>query len=155
MNINAKGESLKPKSQRLKVVLELAERNEQASMEVLSRKRQYRDQQQEQLEHLQSYHVQYVHDMKKGMAGSQNVSNLQANLQFMNQVDIAIQQQEGVTENAQNAFNLALEEWKALHQKTKGMTDLITRYKNEELLLAEKKAQKQIEDDLQARRLRR
>ena len=136
-------------------MLELAERNERAAMEALSSKRQYRDQQQEQLDHLRSYHSQYVNDMKKNMAGSQNVSNLQANLQFMHQVDVAIQQQEGVTESAQKVFNLALDDWKALHQKTKGMADLIARYKNEELQVAEKKAQKQLEDDLQARRLRR
>jgi len=146
---------LKRKSERLKVVLELAERNERAAMDVLSNKRRYRDDQQAQLDSLKSYHGQYVQDMKANMTGVQDISRLQANLHFMNQVDLAINQQEGVLNVAQQEFDHTLKIWAQLHQKKKGMADLITRYQNEEIQLLEKKAQKQIEDDLLARRYRR
>ena len=146
---------MKKKSERLTVVLALAERKERAAMEVLAGKRNYRDQQQTQLDSLKSYHTQYVDDLKQNMTGTVDVNHLQANLLFMNQIDAAIQQQEGITKIAQDEFNHALKIWTDFHQKTKGMSDLVDRYRNEEFQAVEKKQQKQIEDDLSARRYRR
>ena len=47
-----------------------------------------------------------------------------------------------------------MKNWLELHQKRKGMADLIEKYKAEEMNLADKKEQQQIESDLLSRRYR-
>ncbi len=143
---------MKKKSDRLQIVLELATRKEQAAMDVLAKKRRYRDEQKNQLDNLKLYHSQYLEDMRSGTQQVHTAVSLQANLHFLNQVDGAIQQQENVLKIAEREFTTALEQWKLLHQKRKGMADLILGFKNQELNEADKKEQQQIESDLLTRR---
>ena len=145
---------MKKKSERLKIVLELAARKEKTAIDELAKKRRYRDEQLAQLENLKQYHSQYLDDIKKTTSQVQDVVSLQANLHFLTQVDSAIQQQEGVLRIAENEFSAAMNNWLALHQKRKGMADLIEKYKAEEMNLADKKEQQQIESDLLSRRYR-
>lgn len=145
---------MKKKSDRLKIVLDLAARKEQAALDMLAKKRRYRDEQQTQLDSLKQYHAQYLADMKTNTTQVHNALSLQTNLHFLNQVDSAIQQQTNVVRIAEREFQLALTEWTALHQKRKGMADLITGYQKEEQAIADKKEQQQIESDLLSRRYR-
>ena len=146
--------ALKKKSERLKIVLDLALRKEQAAMDVLAKKRRYRDDQEEQCDNLKRYHSQYLEDMKQGVQKVHNAISLQANLHFLSQIDAAIQQQENVLKIADSEFSTAMEQWKLLHQKRKGMADLINNYKKDEMNVADKKEQLQIESDLLSRRYR-
>ncbi|KZZ32248.1 MULTISPECIES: flagellar export protein FliJ [unclassified Oleiphilus] len=143
------------KSQRLKVVLDQAVRNEQAALEQMTAAKRYLDDQTAQMDNLKQYHNQYLADMKRGLGSVQSVTQLQSSLHFVNQIDVAIQQQQLVVDQGQKAFNITKEKWSALHQKTKGLADLIQRYKDEENALADKREQKQLEDALQARMFRR
>jgi|TARA_R110002049_G_scaffold73894_14_gene190819 flagellar FliJ protein len=145
---------LKKKSDRLKIVLDLAERKEKAAMEELSKKRRYRDEQLAQLENLKQYHFQYLDDIRTKTDQVNSTFSLQANLQFLTQVDAAIQQQENVLKIAEYEFSSSSENWMVLHQKRKGMSDLIESYKKSELQVADKKEQQQIESDLLSRRYR-
>lgn len=145
---------MKKKSQRLKIVLELAARKEKTAMDDLAKKRRYRDEQLSQFENLKQYHSQYLNDMRNSSAQVHNVVSLQANLHFLTQVDAAIQQQEGVLKIAENEFSISMKNWLELHQKRKGMADLIVKYKTEEMNLADKKEQQQIESDLLSRKYR-
>jgi len=144
---------MKNKSERLKIVLDVAKRNEEKALDALTGKRRYRDQQLEQLEGLKSYHSQYMGTMKTEMTGgSMSVQRLQTYQSFMSQIDMAIEQQINTLQIAQQEFDLALINWTNYHQKRKGMSDLIDRYRQEEEIVREKKAQKYLEDDLTARR---
>lgn len=143
------------KSQRMKVVLDQAERNEQAALEQMTASLRYLDDQKTQLESLKEYHTQYMSDMNHGKGSVLSVAQLQSNLHFVNQIDLAIQQQQTVVDQAQKVFDISKEKWSALHQKTKGLNDLIERYKDQERVLADKQEQKQLEDALQARLARR
>jgi flagellar FliJ protein len=143
------------KSKRMKVVLDQAERNEHAALEQMTAALRYFDDQKAQMLSLKDYHAQYMSDMKHGQGSVLSVAQLQSNLHFVNQIDAAIQQQQLVMDQAQKAFNIAKEKWTALHQKTKGLADLIERYKEEERILEDKQEQKQLEDALQARLARR
>lgn len=146
---------MKKRSVRLKVVLELAERNEKAGLEQLSLARRYLDDQLGQIASLKQYHEQYMNDMRQGVGHVHNVAHLQSNLHFMNQIDLAIQQQQAVSDQAQKNFDLRLQQWTDLHQKKKGLEDLIKKYKDEEQLELDKQEQKQMEDAFQARMYRR
>lgn len=143
---------MKKRSVRLKVVLELAERKEQEAMEALQNKRLYLDQQKQQLQSLESYHQQYVDSMKRDMHGSLAVHTLQLSQRFMTQVGVAIEQQQSTVDIAQQEFDHVLMIWKTLHQKRKGMFDLIERYRNEENVEAEKRIEKLLESDFQTSR---
>jgi len=144
---------MKNKSERLKIVLDVAKRNEEKALDALTGKRRYRDQQLEQLDGLKSYHSQYMGTMKTEMTGgAMSVQSLQTYQSFMSQIDIAIEQQKNTLKIAQQEFDQALKNWTSYHQKRKGMSDLIDRYRQEEEIVREKKAQKHLEDDLTARR---
>ena len=144
---------MKKKSDRLKIVLEVAQRNEKKALDALASKRRYRDQQQEQLDGLKSYYDQYIGTMKANMQeGAMSVHSLQTYQSFVSQIDQASAQQKNTLQIAQQEFELALQNWTSYHQKQKGMTDLIGRYKGEEEAIRDKKEQKQLEDDLTARR---
>jgi flagellar FliJ protein len=145
---------MKKKSERLKIVLDLAARKEQAALEFLSKRKRYRDEQLSQLSNLKHYHAQYLDDMKNKVNQVHNALSLQANLQFLSQIDQAILQQEGVLAIAEREYAQALKSWTQLHQKRKGMGDLIDNFKQQEDQLADKKMQQQIESDLLARRFR-
>lgn len=124
-------------------------------MDVLAQKRRYRDEQKGQLDNLKQYHSQYLEDIKHGVQQVHNAVSLQANLHFLSQIDAAISQQEGVLSIAEQEFLKAMQEWTQLHQKRKGMADLISDYTKQEENIADKKEQQQIESDLLSRRYRR
>lgn len=139
----------------MRVVLDLAERKEKEALEVLGKAKSYRDAQSAQLLNLKEYHSQYLNDMKPELGGVSSVNQLQANLQFVNQIDLAIQQQEQILTSAENQFAKALADWQLLHQKKKGLVDLIERYRSQEQTAADKLEQKLIEDMHLARSFRR
>lgn len=144
---------MQSKSDRLKIVLDVAKRNEQKALDALAAKRRYRDQQQEQLDGLKSYYDQYMSTMKANMGeGAMSVHSLQTYQSFVSQIDHATEHQKNTLQIAQQEFDLALQNWTNYHQKQKGMADLIERYKSEEEVKRDKKEQKQLEDDLTARR---
>jgi len=144
---------MKNKSERLKIVLEVAKRNEQKALDALTAKRRYRDHQQEQLDGLRSYYDQYMGTMKTNMqGGAMSAHSLQTYQSFVSQIDQATEHQNHTLQIAQQEFELALQNWTSFHQKQKGMADLISRYKGEEETVRDKKEQKQLEDDLTARR---
>lgn len=145
---------MKKKSERLKIVLDLAARKEKAALEVLSKRKRYRDEQLAQLNNLKQYHAQYLEDMKRNVNQVHNAVSLQTNLQFLSQIDQAILHQQGVLNIAEKEYASALNNWTQLHQKRKGMGDLIDTFRNQEDQQAEKKEQQQIESDLLARRFR-
>ena len=145
---------MKKKSERLKIVLDLAARKEKAALEVLSKRKRYRDEQLEQMNNLKQYHAQYLADMKRNVNQVHNAVSLQANLQFLNQIDQAILHQQGVLNIAEREYGNALSIWTQLHQKRKGMGDLIDNFKHQEEQQADKREQLQIESDLLARRFR-
>ena len=115
------------KSDRFQLVLELAERKEQSAMDVLTKARAYLDQQLGQQTMLSNYRSQYVNDLKDRMSGISSVAQLVSNQGFIRQLDQAIEQQESVVEHARVSYEKALDEWRALHEKSKGIKDLLNR----------------------------
>lgn len=145
---------MKSKSQRLSVVLDLANRKEELALDSLTKTRRYFDQQQAQLDSLTAYEAQSMQDLKSRMMSVHDVSRLMASQDFIQQISQAIHQQSKVNESAKKEHSLALKEWMACHQKTKSMSDLIKRYRIQEQYLADKKIEKQIEDEFISRRYR-
>ena len=142
------------RSERLKLVWDVAHRKEQAAMEALQRTRQQLDQQRAQLQNLQDYQAQYLSGLKSAMQGAMSVQNLQSYHGFVEQLAGAITQQEQVVKHAEVAFDQQRKGWLACREKCKSLDDLITRCRAEEAIARDKKLEKRMEDDLNARRAR-
>ena len=140
------------KSQRLVLVLDMAQRKEESARDALSKAKMYFDQQQGQLNMLSEYRGQYLSDLKASMSGPTTVSALQRSQGFIDQLNSAIEQQDLVVKHAQVQFDGARDQWLQCREKAKGLADLIDRLKLEEAAQAEKQEAKRLEDDLQGRR---
>lgn len=140
------------KSDRLRLVFDLAERKEQAAKERLAKAKNYLEQQLNQQNMLASYREQYLLELKGRMQGVASVAQLMSNQNFIRQLDQAIEQQASVVENARSAFERYRDEWRTLHEKSKGIHDLLDRTLKEEQWQQEKRLEKQMEDDFLTRR---
>ncbi len=142
------------RSERLKLVWDVAHRKEQGAMEELQKARSYLDHQERQLNDLQDYQKQYLEGLKGAMQGSLLVQNLQSYHRFVEQLSSAIEQQQQVIVHARHAFDQARQQWLACKEKSSNLDDLVKRCRQEEHVAAEKKLEKRLEDDLNARRAR-
>ena len=145
---------MKSKSQRLAVVLTLAERKEDSAMDALRQARRYLDDQERQLSGLESYHQQYIQNYRESMASRVTIHQLQSYQGFIEQLDKAISHQQAVVETARQQFERERQQWIECREKRKGLADLIERYRQQEQLASDKRDAKRIEDDLNSRRLR-
>lgn len=146
---------MKKRSERMKVVFDLAERQEQKAIDALSASRRFLDDQIAQLKNLEDYHHQYVETMRASMQQTMEVRSLQSYQNIIQQVDKAIEHQKQAVDVANQQFEHARQEWVALREKRKGVEDLIARYQIEEQMALEKKEAKRLEDDFVGRRFRK
>lgn len=140
------------KSERLGLVHDMAERKENAAREALAKAKAYLDQQVAQRESLDQYQAQYLEELKQSMYGNSSVSGLMRSQSFINQLNTAIEQQELVVQHATANFEQARKVWLECREKSKGLSDLITKYRQQELAALDKQEAKRLEDDLLGRR---
>ncbi len=140
-----------PRSERLKVVCDLAARKEQQALNHLQQARHALELQRQQLLDLQSYREQYSARMKQSLSGRIEVQQIQVYQSFIGQIETAITQQENVVARAEQLFQRSSAVWQQCHQKMKAYADLVQRYRKEEQLLAEKRMEKQLDDDFTTR----
>lgn len=142
---------MKPRSERLQLVLELEERKEEAAKESLAKAKAYFDQQRTQLENLAEYQGQYLVELKQSMQGVSAVAQLQQYQSFINQINRAIEQQQLVVDHARVQFENERKVWLERREKVRGFSDLVKRSAAEEMIARDKKLEKQIEDDFLGR----
>ncbi|MDX1453168.1 MAG: flagellar export protein FliJ [Oleiphilaceae bacterium] len=142
------------RSDRLQLVLEVAQRKEQKAMEALQACRQKLNQQEQQLDNLRDYQQQYLNGLKGAMQGRVALQNLQSYHRFVEQLSSAIEQQQQVVVHARYAFDQARQQWLECREKSSSLNDLVQRCRQEEARVREKQLEKRLEDDLNARRAR-
>jgi flagellar FliJ protein len=142
---------MKPRSERLTIVCDLALRREQQALNHLQQARQALDLQRSQLEDLRQYRAQYLESMKRGLSGRVDIQQIQVYQSFIRQIETAIAQQEGVVARAEQLFERSSKVWQACHQKLTSYRELVERYRREEQRLAERKQEKQLEDEFTTR----
>lgn len=140
----------KKKSERFGLIEKLAKQKEQKAVEFLSKSQIQLQQETDKLQELINYQAQYQADLveqgKKGMSSQ----TWQSQQYFLDQLeDVVSQQQQQVNHCAQNVENVK-EKWKELHLKSQSIGKLKVKVQNQELMVEEKKEQKNI-DELSAR----
>ncbi|ACE83678.1 flagellar export protein FliJ [Cellvibrio japonicus] len=133
------------RAQRIRVVLTLAQRQEDTAAERLG---QYRDQvrgEEEQLAQLRDYAAQYTQDYASQRQGiyAHQLMNYSG---FVARLGELCREQEAKLKRMQLTLNKMQEQWRQCHQKRKSIEDLIERFKREDAVLLDKRLQKELDE---------
>lgn len=139
------------KSDRIKSLMQLAEKREQQAVRDLGQARQQMAAQQTKLEELREYREEYrrrfLQDGEQGISGSQ-LQHFQA---FMCQLDQAIENQHQVVEQLAAQCRQQTDHWQQRHQHTRILDKTRDRFARHERHQAERQEQRE-NDDLAATR---
>lgn len=137
---------MKPRSERLEVVLSLEQRREDQALDGLNRSRQRMQQQQAQLDELRRYQADYREQIRQGQKGVVSVSKLQGWQAFIAQLDQAIRSQEQQVRQSIDAFEKARDVWREAYERKKGMARHIEACRAEEQRVRDQREQKQLDE---------
>ena len=142
---------MQPKSERLKVVLELAEREEEKVLKELKAAQQSLLAEQQKASQLSAYMGEYQTQLKLAQQGKLNVSSYLNQQNFVAQIRSAIQQQAQRVEQCQDIVDKCLAAWRIAHEKKKGMLEHVQRCRRQEESERERREQKAIDEANQVR----
>lgn len=141
------------RAKRMKVVLTLAEQQEDDAAKKLNQFREQLAQEERQLVELRDYANQYLHaqgELRQGVLAHELINYSS----FINRLNEACRDQEVKVERYRGMLENLLRQWRIKHQKRKAIEDLIVRLQQEDNLLLDKRLQKEL-DELSSQQLRR
>ena len=135
----------KPRSQRMHIVLTLAQKAEDDAAQKVKEQADLLKQEIRQLDELKSYSGQYLQAYANLRAGvtAQEMINYSG---FISRLADAIKEQENKKERIQQGLDKLKLVWTEMHQKRKTLNDLIDRLKKEESTALEKLLQKEMDE---------
>lgn len=137
------------RSQRMAVVLMLAERHEQEAADYLTQHKERVDQQQAQYDELLQYRETYV-ERYQSEQGQLVPQDLVRYSQFIQHLAGAIDEQEQALELLNTQLAKLRQHWHGQHLRRKAIGDLLERLKRGEGQAAERQLQKQLDEMAQA-----
>lgn len=137
---------MKPRSERLKVVLDLEQRKEDAALDVMNKARQQLQHHHQQLESLRQYQADYRNQMRQGQRGVVSISRLQGWQAFIAQLDQAILAEEKQAQRAAVSFEKARDAWREAYERKQGMVRHIEACRAQEQRDQDKREQKALDE---------
>lgn len=137
---------MKPRSERLKVVLDLEQRKEDIALDAMNRARQQLQHHQQQLESLRQYQADYRVQMRQGQQGVVSISRLQGWQAFIAQLDQAILAEEKQFQRAVVIFEKARDGWREAYERKQGMVRHIEACRAQEQREHGKREQKALDE---------
>lgn len=137
---------MKPRSERLKVVLDLEQRKEDAALDVMNKARQQLQHHHQQLESLRQYQADYRNQMRQGQRGVVSISRLQGWQAFIAQLDQAILAEEKQAQRAAVSFEKARDAWREAYERKQGMVRHIEACRAQEQRDGDKREQKALDE---------
>ena len=134
------------KSQRLKIVLELAVRREDECAKIMAQGRMQLENEQKKLADLQGYRLEYQANKSRYGSGQFEAGALENLIRFLQSLDMAVSQQELAVENYKKQLSAVKLEWSKRHAKRVNLADLIDKHRVREENELEKKIQKELDD---------
>ncbi|MBR9911633.1 MAG: flagellar export protein FliJ [Gammaproteobacteria bacterium] len=133
------------RSQRMTVVLQLANRAEEAAVNALNDSRENVERAREQLEQISRYQQEYTRQLNAKTAGlsAQNMIN---DRRFLQQLGQALSAQQQQILQLQQAETGCLRNWQQCYQRRQGIEKLIQSLKSAEDASAEKLLQKELDE---------
>ena len=139
------------KSQRITPIKNLAKNAESKAAQQLGQSQQALQQEQNRLNDLITYRQEYIQRFndsgKVGMTGSQ----LQQYQNFINQLDVAIGQQQQRINDITAQCQQDRDNWQQRHNRTQALDKTIQRFQTQERHQQNKKEQREVEDNFQSR----
>lgn len=133
------------RSQRMQVVLVLAERKEQQAGQQFSQYRAQVDAEKEQLRQLEDYAAQYLNTYSERKTGVRP-HELIAYSSFIQRLAAARKDQETRIARMQLNLNRLQQLWQQAYQKRESLKDLIARLHQEESVALDKRLQKELDE---------
>lgn len=133
------------RAKRIKVVLTLAQQQEDIAAKRLSEYREQLTAEEQQLSQLKEYSTQYMRDyagQRQGVYAHQLINYSG----FVHRLGELCKEQEVKLERMQAVYKKLQEQWRICHQKRKSVEELIERFTHEESLLLEKQLQKELDE---------
>ena len=141
------------RSQRMQIVLTLAERHEQAAAQRLGNFREQVNAEQEQLRQLEEYAAHYL-DTYGSLKTGLHAQDLISYSSFIQRLGDAKKEQQAKIARLMQALDQLQQEWRDKHRRRESIQDLIARLRYEENDVLEKRLQKEL-DDLSAQQFQR
>lgn len=138
------------KSQRLQVIIDLHLRQEKAALETMGRVQQTLQAQQDQLQHLNTYRIEYGNKLLERQKLGMNVNQLLEFRAFADKLDKAIDGQRQTVVAQERELSKARRHWEECHQRTKSLQRVSELAVIEEVKLENKR--EQAEQDARAGR---
>lgn len=143
------------KSDRIKSLMQLAEKQEQQAVRDMGQARQLLEIQQTRLDELREYREEYLlrfrRDGEQGISGLQ-IQHFQA---FMQQLDMAIANQQQVVEQLLTQCQQQTRQWQERHQQTRILDKTRDRFARHERREADKHEQRENDDRVAVKHKRR
>jgi flagellar FliJ protein len=139
---------MKPVSKRIEPVKKVVQQRERKAADALNKAQQSFGQAQQKLNELVQYRIDYIAEFQyraqKGISGSQ----LQHYKLFLAQLDKAIAMQQQQINQLQMAVQQQRKEWQSTNQRSQAINQYQAKMRNQEQQEHEKKASRQLEDDI-------
>lgn len=139
------------RSERLKVVHDLAKRQEDECAKALAAGRLAFERESAQLVELISYQDEYCRKKKDYGSGNAGIGALENLSRFLLSLDQAVGQQRQTVNNFEQQLQQVTQEWARRHNKARKLAELIEKYAAEEALVLDKKIQKELDDQAATR----
>lgn len=133
------------KSQRLNIVLELAERDEREATDAVQLFRKRLQEEQQRLNELKVYYREYEEQFSRQRSGIR-ASDIANQRQFLVELTHMQSRQAQQIMIVEKGLNQKLEVWRRCHLKYQALEQLIARLKKEENQLLDKKEQKLLDE---------
>lgn len=141
----------KSKAARFKPLQKIAEHHEQQAAVIMSSSRKVLNDTEQRLVDLINFREDYTQQIftsgKRGISGAR----LQGLYQFVNQLDLAIEQQKQMIVRAQMECEQHTKKWQLKHKKTTILINTVSRFENNERLIGQKQEQKLLDEHNQQR----
>lgn len=140
------------KSERLKPVQRLCESREQSAAKALGKSNQAVQAQEQRLSELEQYRSEYYQYVQKQGAAGVTAGKLQDLQRFLNNLNLAIEQQKHVVEMARQEQEHMKTSWQQAHGKHQALNNVVDRYRDDERSESGKREQKEIDEHAQGKR---
>lgn len=133
------------RSERLAVVLRIAEREEQAAASRLRERRDHVEREQQQLAQLEAYRGQYFSDYRE-MTQGVDAATLQSYSGFLQRLGDALAGQQQKLAQAHQWLEQGRMEWQRRYHRRCSLEEMIKRLRREELSEQDRRQQRELDD---------
>jgi len=120
------------KAKRMQPVARVAQQNSDDAARVLSDSRQQLAVKEQQLEELVAYRDEYANGLKHKSRNGLNATQMRDYKQFMNRLNLAIEQQQLALEGASREIETSKQDWLGKHQRARVIDKVVDRHQQQE-----------------------